>query len=277
MFRPLFLAALSVLSLALGAAASPPDTQAGRIGEVLRLPELLQVMAEEAVADAVPPGGGDPADGRQGAWLDSIARIYAPDRLMGMVETELARALARRDPQLIESALPFYESPAGRRLIALELSARRALLDADLAQAADDALHRAEVQRLPRLDRIDHLMEVTDIVEMNVVGGLNGYLEASRGFAAATGRADMLPGLTDEAWRQEETMRLDTCHWMRGLLLLAYAPLDDDDLEELIAFAQTPGAMALSASLHDAFQVVFQRVAFETGMVSGARFAGERL
>lgn len=247
------------------------------INNLLQIDLLLATMSVEAVGELVisldPEGG----QGDSGALRINLERIYDPERLSRLMTQALSREIATKDPRIIHKALRFYDSPLGRRIVGLEISARRALLEPDQAAAADEALAVAQERDDPRLEQIERLMALTDIVETGVVTGLNGNIQTTRGLFAAIGeRPD--PGIeTADAAIIEQQLRADISQWVPRLLLLAYGPIGDDDLDLLIAQIQTPEAQILSDCLDRAFDAVFMRLSFEVGIISGAALGGEEI
>lgn len=131
-------------------------------------------MGEEAVADLSRPLGKGMGADEAAALRQHLYRIYAPERLYSLLSAALAVELAGQDAKIIDQALRFYDGPLGRRIVGLELSARRALLDDDQARIADDRLALAQERRDRRVEQIERLMAATDVVETAVLSGLNG-------------------------------------------------------------------------------------------------------
>ena len=77
--------------------------------------------------------------------------------------------------------IAFFEGPLGRRVVELELSARRALLDEDVEAASRTALEARRADDDPLLDRLEAFISVNDLIESNVVGALNSNIAFYRG------------------------------------------------------------------------------------------------
>ena len=62
--------------------------------------------------------------------------------------------------------------------------------------------------------------------------------------------------LTD-VWSQEADIRENTTDWLFSFLFMAYAPLDDADLEAYIAFSQTDAGETINRAMFDSFDELF--------------------
>lgn len=254
-----------------------PVAQDGRIltGEVTRLlmlDELVSVMSQEAVAQASEDLGAIPPD-QQTAWRANIARINDPDRLSRLMAIELPVALGRVDPAQIRKALLFYHTDLGKRVVQLELSARLAMIAPDARDAAMEAAEQAAETGNLRLERIDRIMAVTDVVDANVAGSLNAIIASSRGFADVSEIEVPVEDMTSEAWAQEPEIRDNITRWVQAMLYLAYSPLSEAELEDLTTFVGSREASALADALGAAFDGIFARIAYETGVMSAGQLA----
>lgn len=91
------------------------------------------------------------------------------------------------------------------------------------------------------------------------------------------GEAPDTATIATESAALEQRLRADITQWVGRMLLLAYQPLGDQQVETLIDFVSTPAAQVLSDCLTRAFDAVFMRLSFEVGMISGAAFGGEEI
>ncbi len=270
----LLAAALALSSLVPAAAEAPQVPDAARLSEVLRLPELMEIMQGEGVAygaeleaDLFPGKGGDD-------WLATVKRIYAPDRLMPVFEQVFAAELEGTDTAAM---LAFFESGTGARAVELEIAARRALLDEGVEEAAKLQLEEMLATQSPRLLAIEEFADAGDLIESNVLGGLNANLAFYRGMIGAGG----LPPGTSEAqlladvWSQEEAIREETREWLYSYLALAYAPMSDAELAAYTAFSAGPAGKALNRALFAGFDAVFVRVSHDLGAAAARYVAGQ--
>ncbi|MBM3605308.1 MAG: hypothetical protein FJX25_11290 [Alphaproteobacteria bacterium] len=255
-----------------------PDT-VQRLWQALDLGAMMPILQEEAVREAVKmeaegliQGGGRP-------WPEVVAQVHQPDRLAALFQAAVLVAQDRVDAALLDQGLNFYEQGPGRRLVALETSARRAMLEEEVEADAIAAFARAEAEGHPRAVQIQRLIEEADLVSPNVAGGLNALVAFSRGFAQGGG-FDM--PLTEEqlmadTWAQQEQIEADAQEWLQAFLMLAYAPLSDGEMEDYIAYATSPAGQALALVLYAAFDQVFEQASFDTGLAAALRMQGRQL
>jgi len=267
--------ALILVAMLRPALATPPD----RLDEVtglLRLPELMQIMAREGIAY-----GNDLETrmfaGRGGErWRGIIARIYDPVRLSDEMTRQLGKALASTD---LAPVIGFFASPLGRRVTGLEVSARRALLDPSVESLSKQSWAQMQDDKDPRLAGLRAFVGANDLIEMNVQGELNASLAFYRGlsdggaFAVPMTETDLLRNVGS----QETRVRSDTTDWIYSYLAMAYQPLSDADLAAYTAFSRTPGGKALNRAMFAAFAVMFRDISGELGRSAAKFIAGEDL
>lgn len=248
--------------------------EAARLTDVLQLPALMEIMQDEGVAygeelevDLFPGQGG-------GDWRASVERIYAPDRLMPIFAEVFAAELEGTDTAAMQA---FFEADPGARAVDLEIAARRALLDDGVEEAAELQLEEMLATESPRLLAIEAFAEAGDLIESNVLGGLNANLAFYRGMIEGGG----LPPETSEAqlladvWSQEDAIREETRDWLFSYLALAYDPMSDADLQAYTEFSAGPAGRALNRALFAGFDAVFARVSYELGLGAARYLAGQ--
>lgn len=270
--RPV-LAAIGVASLLAVPAAASPRSDA--VLDALRVGELLAIMQIEAEAsgaelDAQMLGG---SGGR--AWAATVSQIHDADR----VENALREAFAERMPDdEAERAQAFFTSDQGARIIELEISAREALLEPAIEEMNRDAARAMRDEGSARFDLIRRFVEVNNLVDANVAGGLAGNVAFLRGlrdggFAPYARSSD--DALFAEAWASEPEMRRETEDWVYGFLSLAYGPLEDSDLEAYIAFSETEAGQTLNDALFSAFNSVFAEGSHALGSAMARHLSAE--
>ena len=252
--------------------SAPIDVLFAAIG----LPEIVEIMREEGVSY-----GEDMETelfaGRGGArWLAMVDQIYDAEWMATTVRNRFDTELAAQD---IVPMVAFFTSERGRRIIQLEVTARRALLDESVDEASRTALSAMILDRDPRLDLIREFAEANDLIESNVTGAMN----ASFAFYTGLAQGGAFPlEMTEEqiltdVWSQEEMIRDDTEEWLLSYLALAYRPLSDDDLRAYIAFSETEPGVAMNRALFVAFDEMFEALSLALGQAASRFLAGEEL
>ncbi|WP_159440039.1 DUF2059 domain-containing protein [Phaeovulum vinaykumarii] len=261
---------LSVL-LALPLRADP-----ARLEQLLRMGELLVILQEEGAAYGADLDA-EMLDGRGGAtWLAQARAIHAPARLHDTFSQAFARALDGQDTAAMEA---FLDSDLGHRVTGLELETRRAMLDPDVAAAADATAEAAQAAHLPRLAAVEDFIRRADLLDPNVTSGLNANLAFYRALVAGGGfpydisETEML----NEVWAQAPDMRSELQGWLRSYLFAAYGPLSDDELRRYTAFCESRPGQELSRALFAGFEAMFVQVSADLGRALGQRLTGQSL
>lgn len=275
------LAALMAFSGLAGARAeaegTPPvaGVEAADLGAVLQLDALFAVLREEGLAhgqtletDMFPAGGG-------GEWQAAVSAIYDVDRLRSGFDTALQEQLGG-DAETLDAITGFFGSDLGRKIIGLEIEARRAFLDTAAEEAARVAADDAAAARDPKVAQIRRMIEAADLLEQNVAGALSGNLAFMTGMASSGAYGANLPEdqILSDVWAQEEQVRSDTSTWLYAYLGLAYSPLSEDEMEAYVAFWESPAGQRLNAALFTAFDRVFREVSHDLGRAAGLAMQG---
>jgi Uncharacterized protein conserved in bacteria (DUF2059) len=283
---------LAALGLCLGAAAVgtggalaqtvpvTPQTatttdQSDALFQALMLDDMMAVLRQEGVnygvtlqADLFPDGGH--------GWTQQVSDIYDQTRIAAEFKAGLRQAIPADQ---LPDILAFFTSDLGQRVTRLEISARRALLDDALEQAADEMRDDLAAQHPPRLDQLLRFVEVNDLTEANVSSALNANLAFYQGMNAGGGFPEPLSedDILRDVWAQEPSIRSDTDGWLMSFLGLAYQPLPDGDLDAYIAFSETPAGQALNRAQFAAFDALFADVSRRLGKAAAGHISGQDL
>lgn len=263
-------AVLATAGLAWPAFAAPSDDLLDALGA----PRIVEIMRAEGLdygtemASDFLPGGDNPA------WQETVARIYDAERMLATVRAGFAERL---DDTPTDELLAFFEGDTGQRIVALEISAREAMLDADVEEAARAAFRQLDGSDDPHLADIEDFVEANDLIEANVVGALNAsymfYKGLAEGGALQTSEADMLR----DVWAQEDDTRVDTREWLYAFLLLAYGPLEEETVERYVALAQTPEGQAMNRALFAGFNQMYDDISYALGLAAARQMQGQDL
>ncbi|MBK5947819.1 hypothetical protein CCR83_15515 [Rhodobacter veldkampii DSM 11550] len=264
-------AALLVLCAAVPAWADPATLE-----RMLRLGDLFEVLRDEArdygsdlESELFPQAGG-------AGWQAEVGAIHAPERVQPLFHARFAASLAGVDTVPMTA---FYASDLGRRVVGLELAARVALLDDAVEEAALAAVEEAAAADDPRLAAVTQFIDAADLIEPNVIGGMNANLAFYRSLAQGgvfpyeVTEADML----SDIWMQEPEVRAEMEAWMTAYLFLAYQPLSDAELAAYTAFSASEPGQRLTRALFDGFGAMFEDVSREMGRAAAARMVGQTL
>lgn len=257
-----------------------PSAQADVLSDSYLLPDLFDIMAEEGrEATLSDPSVPETATGRA-SWERSIGVIYNSERM----HDEFVSALnAQLDDDTRREALTFAKSDLGRRVLQLEVSARRALLAKEIDEAARMALEEAreaspDSPAARALGRVQERIAVNDLIELNVSLGLNTSLAYYNGMAEAGWMAGLAGAdLLSLVWAQEGAIRRDVTDWAESYFLLAYQPLTEGEMDRYIAHAASPAGNAFNRAMFLAFDEVFVDISRRVGVAMAQQMQQDTL
>lgn len=242
----------------------------------LAMDEILAIMREEGQSygldmqvDLLNGRGGD-------RWPATVSDIYDVTLMREAVRSRMDIELAATD---LAPMIAFFTSDLGRQIVALEVSAREAFLEAEIEEVSRDAFAALEREAAPRSVLIKDLVGSADLIENNVVGALNANYAFFTGLASGGG----LPGqmsddeILADVWQQEPEIRVDTTGWLTAYLNLAYQPLSDEDLHSYIAFYESEAGQALNQAMFLAFDDMFTAISYALGQSAAVFLGGEEL
>lgn len=273
MLRALILSIVIVLTAPF---ARAQDDESSALFDAMGLPALIDIMREEGmtygetIARDLFPSGITPR------WADTVAEIYDTDAMTTQMRAAFITALGDQDAAAM---LAFYQSDLGRRIVEMEIDARRAMLDPAVEAAAQELAAEALRDDTSRAQMISEFITGNDLIEANVVGALNSNYAFISNLVSGDAQ---IPGVMEgdilaDVWDQEAEIRATTTEWLYGFLMLAYEPLPDADLAEFTALTQTSAGRDLTAALFIAFDELFAQVSGELGAAAAGFVVSQEL
>jgi hypothetical protein len=269
------LAALAVaLFLSVLPAWADRNTDLEVLYEALGLVEVVDIMRQEGVGygadmeEQMFPGRGGPG------WAATVEQIY--DREM-MSKTVMAALDKGIDDEALGLLLDFFTSERGKQIIGFEVSARRAMMDEDIEEAAEDRMREMRDAGGPRIEAIERFITANDLVESNIMGAMNSNYAFYQGlldgdaFGGAMTESDIL----NDVWSQEPEIRSETETWVWSFLAMAYQPLEDDDLEAYISLSETKAGRDLNRALFNGFDRMYVAISRGLGSAAARFMAGQ--
>lgn len=247
-------------------AVSSPVAQAAEVDDLLEalgVPQIVEIMRAEGLeygdtlaTDMVPGGSTD-------GWRATVDRIYDEARMLETVRGVFTQEFGSTD---LEPLMAFFASETGQQVVSLELSARTAMREQEIEDAARAAFRDLEGTDSETLATISEFVDTNDLIEANLVGALNAnymfYLGLVDGGALQMSEQDILT----EVWSSEEETRSDTREWVYAFLLMAYRPLADGVVEDYTALSQTDPGRALNRALFAGFNEMYDDISYALGM-----------
>ena len=263
----------AIIAVWLSAVGASAQAQLSIAMDHLKVVELINIMRIEG-ADYADTLNTDMLNGQGGpVWAEQVNSIYNPQKMSEVVQSELGKLSDSHLRQINQ----FYGSILGTKVIKLEMAGRRAMMQDDLMEIAQDAYQIALAENPETLDPIHTIDRVGDMVERNVTAALTAnyrfYLGMVDGGAFVLTEDEMLA----EAWGQEDEVRLDTTNWLMGYLMLSYQPLDDAETAILVDFVQTPAGRALNAAIFAGFGAMYADISYALGRAVALNMVGSDL
>lgn len=252
------------------------DAESAALFEALMLPEIIEVMHKEGLDYGAEIGadlfGGAPSSD----WTRIVAHIYDVDHMTARAQADFEAALAGED---LVPMLEFFSSERGQQIVTLEVSAREAMLDDAVEEAAKEFAAIASADETARFAQIEEFVSINDLIETNVVGAMNSNVAFFMGLADGGAFEGELTEdqILSDVWSQEGEIRQNTAEWVYSFLMLAYQPLSDEDLDAYIAFSRTPEGQVLNRALFVAFDGLFVDISRALGLASADQMTAQEL
>ena len=248
------------------------------LSEIFQIAPMFDVLRQEGMhygADL----DADLLEGQGGLiWLAKVGAVYDTGRMRARYDAAMLAELGM-DSAALTGIEAFFSTGLGQRVMVLELEARRTLLDDAAKQAAEREFAGLRGRGGARLAALTEMVEVNDLVESNVMGGLNANLAFYRGLSEAAPPGDRMneAEILAEVWASEADVRTETENWLYPFLNLAYQPLSDADLQDYIGFSRSPAGQRLNRAMFSAFDQIFTAISADLGRVLGREMQGQAL
>jgi len=252
------------------------DSETDVLFDLLMLPDIIEVMREEGVSYGDTIGQDLFAGAPSAEWNGVVQQIYDYERMIGLVREDFETSLGETD---LTPMIAFFGSDQGQKIVGLEVSARRALLDDAVEEASKDAAAIAAADDDPRLALVAEFVETNNLIETNVAGALNSNLAFFNGLldgGAFDGALSEEQVLSD-VWSQEGEIRANTTEWIFSFLYMAYQPLEDADLQAYIAFSQTEAGEAINRAMFESFDRLFNGISRSLGRAAANEMTTQEL
>lgn len=257
-------------------AASAETTQSDVLFDALGLPQMIEIMRTEGLEYGEQIGTDLLGDRTSPAWDAAVSTIYDTQLMETGMRAALGTALADSD---VDNMIAFFGSDQGQSIVALEVSARRALLDEDVEDASKEAAAIAAQDETERFQKATDFIAANSLIEANVAGALNANFAFYLGLMdGGTFTAELTEDqIIADVWAREDEIRQSTTEWVYAYLLMAYQPLSDDDLDAYIAFSQSEAGQDLNTAMFAAFDEMYISISRGLGQAASQQMAGADL
>jgi hypothetical protein len=253
---------------------SPVDAQFADLGRGLQIAALMAQLRQEGLDGADNLAEQFEIAGTAGFQVQ-MDRLFDTPAMEALFLAELQKGL-KGDPDAVQTALNFFASPLGQKVVSAEIVARQALTVDGADAAANAAYDALSANDQPRRDLIDGMMVSGDLIEFNVMGGLNSNFAFMRGMAS-TGALGDLPEneMLAQVWQDEDALRQDSGEWLTGFMALAYRNLTLAEVQEYSDFITSPAGRKLNAALFAGFDTLYGGLSLQQGRIVGGLMQGE--
>lgn len=246
---------VAILGLCVSATAALADPDIDRLVDAMGMPALVRAFSAEGETAAATLNT-EFLNGQGGSvWAETVRNLYDPARLEGELRAGLAQTL---DPQVARTALLFFDSDIGQRIIALEVQAREAMIDPQVADMAKDAGAQTGAQ-------VSEFLELRDLVERNTDAGVSAQAAFFDGFAQSTDSTLPAPGMEE----LRAGIATETEAWLKGYYTLIQSALSDEDIDTYSNFWRTDIGAAVDDAVFKVFGESYTNLSFALGQTVG--------
>lgn len=275
-----FLVALApangVAQSGLGTSSVAEPAQISRLSDVLMIGEVMDVMRTEGLSYGEQMQTEMFGDKGSATWPGIVELIYDGAAMRGRFDAAFSKGLEGK-PDAVVAAIRFFDTELGRRILALEVEARRSLLDEAVEDAAKTRVEDMVAAQDPRMEALRKFADVNELIEANVSGALNANLAFFQGLAEVGPKTEDLTEeqMLADVWGQEPEIRAETEAWLFPYLALAYGSLSNEEFQSYIAFSETEAGQALNVALFAAFDAVFSSISRDLGRAAAQQLMGQ--
>ena len=241
----------------------------------LRLDDMVEIMRNEGLGYADELAAEMFTGGTHAAWRAQVDAIYNADMMLGQVERELRAGLEGRTD--LASLTAFYTSDLGRDIVSLELDARAAMTDEDVEDAALEEFSKLDGSVDPDFEAVSEFVDGNDLIALNVSGTLNSMYQFYTGLADGGAIVASEGELIDQVWSQETQIMTETREWLYAYLLLAFRPLEPDQIGSYTDISVTPVGKRLNAALFAGFNLMYDEVSYALGRAAAGQMGLQEL
>jgi hypothetical protein len=233
------------------------------VTRVLRVDEVVFILRDEGLQYGASLER-DMLGGQGGRYFqDRVSALYEVDKIGAILREVLDETL---DANQMEAIVTYFDTELGQRILSLENAGRVAMADPAVEQFARESYADLADGDVPHFAEVERFVRINDLIERNVVSAMEANYHFYRGFVdgdgARMGERDMLA----EVWAGEADLRADTTSWIYGFLLMAYQPLDLEELRSYSDFSETPAGQALNRALFKGFDRIYNDISYELGL-----------
>lgn len=240
-------------------------TQVDRLVEVLSLKELFEELRSEGVAAGIEMLKEEGQGQQSQKWVSKLNEIYSSDSMHEFFKNELLKLNIFED---VESAIDFYETTFGKKLIKNELTTRR-ILKSELGKAeAKKIFNQLKYFKPNRLKVYQKIIEENHYIEDNVSSSMNSNLAFYQGYSLSlpSDKQRLLEAeIISKIWTNEIETRKRMTEWVMSFTSYNYKDLTRVELNNLLDFSKSLPSKRLNNTINYILDKAFEDQSYRLG------------
>ena len=240
-------------------------TQVDRLVEVLSLKELFEELRSEGVAAGIEMLKEEGQGQQSQKWVSKLNEIYSSDSMHEFFKNELLKLNIFED---VESAIDFYETTFGKKLIKNELTTRR-ILKSELGKAeAKKIFNQLKYFKPNRLKVYQKIIEENHYIEDNVSSSMNSNLAFYQGYSLSlpSDKQRLLEAeIISKIWTNEIETRKRMTEWVMSFTSYNYQDLTNNELNNLLDFSKSLPSKRLNNTINYILDKAFEDQSYRLG------------
>ena len=240
-------------------------TQVDRLVEVLSLKELFEELRSEGVAAGIEMLKEEGQGQQSQKWVSKLNEIYSSDSMHEFFKNELLKLNIFED---VESAIDFYETTFGKKLIKNELTTRR-ILKSELGKAeAKKIFNQLKYFKPNRLKVYQKIIGENHYIEDNVSSSMNSNLAFYQGYSLGlpSDKQRLLEAeIISKIWANEIKTRKRMTEWVMSFTSYNYQDLTNNELNNLLDFSKSLPSKRLNNTINYILDKAFEDQSYRLG------------
>ena len=238
-------------------------TEVNRLVQVLNLKDLFQELQNEGVTAGIEMLKEEGQQSQE--WVSKLNEIYSSDSMQEFFRNELLKLNIFKD---VKSAIDFYETTFGKKLIKNELTTRR-ILKSELGKAeAKKIFNQLKYFKPNRLKVYQKIIEENHYIEDNVSSSMNSNLAFYQGYSLSlpSDKQRLLEAeIISKIWANEIETRKRMTEWVMSFTSYNYQDLTNNELNNLLDFSKSLPSKRLNNTINYILDKAFEDQSYRLG------------
>ena len=218
--------------------------------DALQMDRVNEIIRAEGIRDARGTGEAYLSTNSVERFVEQAKSVYQLDNMEKDFKRLLTENLSTSEANEI---LLFYRLPIGKLASELEVSARVAISETEIEEMAKTKLKEAKALKNTRLDEIESVIKILELVEQNLIGAYAAQFafmyELSKLGVLDLSRQEMIDIITND----EEKLKGEILEWLMAFSHMAYAPMSDEEFRVYNDFSKSDLGILLNKALFSVY------------------------